>query len=463
MQGKLWGMYYPELELASAEEPSVLKMFDILKREKLPEGKELLAFIEFARQQAFIDVLHGKGKYEGLTIASYSQITELGNLWEKYPVLRNFRGVIVDSGGNFVARPFEKTHKAGDEIPLSELNVQPEKVFEKANGSMAIVYFWKGKWNVSTKFSFENDDYTKQAEEMLSGRDMAALDASKTHLFEIILPNDSHIVDYGGKKELVFLNSIETKSGKASGWSEVMKTAERLGLRTARDMTEEFKGKTIAEIYEFAQAEGNLKNIEGLMALFHGSNGKDVMVKIKTREYDDKKFVRDRLDWEDILKAFDSATMEIPDAKKDQLLGYNFDNRFATACLEARIAWIREEYQKVVVEAREFLFTPKGEAERIFEDLTQKGEPKQKAVEKALRAAVPHLVKLLKEYKGEVLQGDMNAFMGFLREIISEGERPEEVLAKHAMIRIQAIIDAETKKRGKNSFWVIPESEIEQK
>ena len=57
----------------------------------------------------------------------------------------------------------------------------------------------------------------------------------------------------------------------------------------------------------------------------------------------------------------------------------------------------------------------------------------------------------------------MNAFMGFLRGIISEGEHPEEVLAKYAILRIQATIQSETKKRGKNSFWVIPESEKELK
>src|SRR3989344_2971819 len=463
VQGKLWGMYYPELELASAEEPSVLKMFKILKQERLPERKDLLTFMEFARQQSFIDVLPGKGTYEGLTIASFSQITELGNLWEKYPVLRNFRGIIVDSNGNFVAHPFEKTHKAGDEIPLEKLNIVPEKVFEKANGSMGIVYFWKGKWNVSTKFSFENEDYTKPTQEMLSKLNTSVLDTSKTHVFEIILPNDSHIVDYCGKRELILLNSIEAKTGKAADWDDVVKTAHGLGVRTARDMTEEFSGKTIAEIYEFAQKEGNLANIEGLMARFRDAGGKEVMVKIKTREYDDKKFVRDRLDWKDILEAFEPATMEISEAKKDKLLGYNFDNSFAHACLETRVAWVKEQYLHVVADAREFLFAPKSEAELVYEEMIAGGVEKQKAVEKALRAAVPHLVKLLKEHKGEVLQGDMNAFMGFLRGIISQGEHPEEVLAKYAILRIQATIQSETKKRGKNSFWVIPESEKELK
>ncbi|OGZ12241.1 MAG: hypothetical protein A3C93_03720 [Candidatus Lloydbacteria bacterium RIFCSPHIGHO2_02_FULL_54_17] len=221
LQGKLWGMYYPELELASAEEPSVLRMYESLQSGVLPEGRDLSLFIEWARQIGLLETKQGSGDLGDLMVVNYSGETEVRNLWERYPTLRHFRGLIVDKEGNIVARPFKKTHKAGIEIPLNELNIVPEKVFEKVNGSMGIVYNRKGVWRAATKFSLENEGYTKPAEEMLAGKNLGTLDPAKTYLFEIILPTDQHIVNYKGKRDLVLLNAITTETGEESSWEEV--------------------------------------------------------------------------------------------------------------------------------------------------------------------------------------------------------------------------------------------------
>ena len=457
IKGKLWGMYYPELEFASAEEPSVLKKYEILTGKELPRGQELLAFIEYARQQGFIEIKHGTGEYEGLILTTYSGITEACNAWEKYPVLREFRGLIIDTKGNIVARPFEKTHKAGDEIPLDKLEIPPEKVFEKANGSLGIVYFWKEKWRVATKFSFESEEYTKPVYEMLGRMDTSALDQAKTHLFEIILPNDSHIVDYGGKQDLVFLNSIIPETGEPADWDEVGKTARKLGTRTARDVTADFPNKTIADIYRMLQQEGSAANLEGVMAQYSDTEGKKVLVKVKTREYDDKKFVRDRLDWKDILESFDPKTMEVPPENLEKLLSYNFDNAFARATLEARIQWIKEQYREIARQTLEFLSSPKGEADRIFQEKISRGIDPKRALEESLRIAAANLKELLKDYSGEAFKNEMGALMGFLRGIMSDKEKPEARLIGHAFAKIQKMIEQEKKKKGKNSFWIVPQ------
>ena len=212
---------------------------------------------------------------------------------------------------------------------------------------------------------------------------------------------------------------------------------------------------SIADIYAFAQKEGNLKNLEGLMARYRNEQGEMETVKVKTREYDDKKFVRDRLDWEDIIDAFNVSTMSIPEEAFERLLQYNFDNAFARAALETRVLWIKDEYQKIVSEAREFLFSPLTTAQRVFEE-AEPVEGKRRAVEKALRAAVPQLLKLLEGRRGEEGKGEMNAFMGFLRGLIEGGGNPEEKLVKHALAKIRGQIGEETKRRGKNSFLVTP-------
>lgn len=454
LQGRLWGMYYPEMQLVSAEEPEVLKMHEYLLQRDLPKGKDLLTFIEFARQQSLVETKYGDGEYEGLMIASYSGVTELGNMWEPYPVLRHFRGLIVDREGNIVARPFEKTHKAGDEIPLDRLEVKPKKVFEKANGSLGVVYHWKGKWRVATKFSFENTGYTKPADAMLARMNLSALDPKKTHLFEIILPGDAHIVDYGGEEKLVLLNSIDTETAAMDSWQTVEETARRLGATTAEDMTAHFPDMTVAEIYRFAQEEGNVRNVEGLMALYEDADGRDVLVKVKTREYDDKKFVRDRMDWDKIFDAVDIKTMTLTREAMDRLLSYNIDNTFARAALEVRAQWMRDQYEQTVAEVRRFMLGPTSDAEQLVLQFEAAGMDRKAAVGKALQQSVPNIIRLL-ESSG-LGREKMSTMMGFLRSFLSDSGVPEEALAAHALEQMKKKIESETKKRGQNAFWIIP-------
>ena len=60
-------------------------------------------------------------------------------------------------------------------------------------------------------------------------------------------------------------------------------------------------------------------------------------------------------------------------------------------------------------------------------------------------------------YKGEVKSEDMKTFLGFLRDLVSDKSTPEERLATYALKKAQDTVESETKKRGKNSFWMIPE------
>ena len=292
---------------------------------------------------------------------------------------------------------------------------------------------------------------------MLGRMDTSALDQNKTHLFEIILPNDSHIVDYGGKQDLIFLNSIIPETGEPADWNEVSETARRLGARTARDMTADFRNKTIADIYRTLQQEGGATNLEGVMAQYTNAEGKKVLVKVKTREYDDKKFVRDRLDWEDILESFDPKTMEVPPENFEKLLSYNFDNAFARAALEARIQWIKEQYREIAKQTLEFLAQPRGEADRIFQEKISQGADPKKALEEALRGAARNLLEILKGRDEETLKNEMKTLMGFLRDTVSVTEKPEARLINHAFVKIEKIIEQEKKKKGKNSFWVVPQ------
>ena len=457
LKGELWGMYYPELEFASAKEPAVVRMSEILKSGELPGKEDLPLFIEWARQQSLIETKNGSGAFQGLQLITYSRVTELGNLWEDYPMLRHFRGLMVDGEGNIVARPFAKTHKAKEEVPLEKLNMVPQKVFEKTNGSLGIVYFWKDKWRVATKFSFENEGYTKPADAMLSQMNKDALDPSKTYLFEIILSDDSHIVDYGGKQELVLLNSVNTKTGEMDSWEEVQVTAGSLGARTAEDFTEKFEGMTIAQIYAYAQKEGNVTNLEGFMALYTDpGTGKDAMIKIKSREYSDRKFVRDHLNWEDIFEAVNPDTVDIAGSEKEKLLKYNTDNNFARAALEARIQWIRDEYARITLETKKLLSPQMAEVKMLYTNEIKAGASPQTARVNALRGVAKNIADLVRAQRAEGKGASQNAFMKFLGDVLDGKEDSGMAFAGYALTKIKGSIETEIKKRGKNSFWLTP-------
>ncbi len=455
LRGVLHAMYYPEREIVTSQEPTVVRLYDMLTSAELPMGNDLLLFIEYARQQSLLEVKDGQQEFTGLKIVSYSGITEVTNAWAEYPVLRHFRGLIVGKHGEIVARPFHKSHKAGAEIPLETLNMIPENVFEKANGSLGIVYHWQGRWRCATKFSFQNEGFTMPAERMLNSLNTATMDPSRTYLFEIILPHDKHIVEYHGREALVLLNSVETASGNESAWHEVVAASKDIGVRTAEDMTAQFAGMTIADIYRMAQTPGTFPNLEGLMALMKNDEGQPTRVKIKCREYDDKKFVRDRLDWERILDSLDTKTLVCPSEARDELLGYGADNPFVEAALTTRLEWIQEEYQRVSQQVRDFLFAPYTDAERVYEQALASHSPEQ-ALASAMRAAVPTMIALLDQSEHRHLKEEQNALFGFLRSLLSKKIHPQEALAGYALKKIRECIARVTKEKGKNAFWILP-------
>jgi predicted kinase len=455
-RGRLYGMYYPEMEFASAEEPKVLQMREILLGDVLPSGKKLLDFVAFADQLGMIELKRGAGEYEGLTVASYSGITEMSNLWERYPVLRHFRGLILDNDGEIIARPFQKTHKAGDEIPLDQLTMVPDKVFEKANGSLGVVYHWHDQWHISTKFSFDND-YTRHARAMLdSTHALGSLDSTKTYLFEIILPDDGHIVDYGGQQELILLNVVDTKSGATLPWEQVAAVSGKIGIRTARDMTAEFPHMSVADIYTAAQTEGRFSNLEGMMALCRETDGSERLIKIKTKEYNDKKFARDHCDWETLFDALDTKTLNISEEKREQILSYNIDNVFANAVIETRLRWIREQYLDTVAQIESFLIDVVALARDYHAELFSKTKDNKQSIDQTLKEIYPFVEDILTAHTGRVVPQDKNASMAFIRSVLRNEENPSDALVQRALGVIRAKIASEEKKRGPNAFWILP-------
>ena len=85
--------------------------------------------------------------YPNLVMFKYNQIfSPMGN-----PVVQNCRGIILDTANNFevVSYPFDKFFNHGEGF-AKEIDWSTARVQEKLDGSLMVMYFYDGKWHVSS-------------------------------------------------------------------------------------------------------------------------------------------------------------------------------------------------------------------------------------------------------------------------------------------------------------------------
>jgi T4 RnlA family RNA ligase len=200
-----------------------------------------------------------------LTIWNYTEKVQYESLWDE--VTLTTRGLVTDSSGRVVARPFSKFFnlEEGKHQPTQEF-----EVFEKMDGSLGIVFVWQGQVVYATRGSFLSD----QSKWMASWGDRYnfsnILVEGYTYLFEIIYPENRIVVDYGGESRLVLLGVIKTDTGEETSWSD-------LSLVDGWDLVKRYDG-----ISDYTLLKGMVENNrEGFVVRF--SNGS--RVKIKGEEY----------------------------------------------------------------------------------------------------------------------------------------------------------------------------------
>ena len=96
-----------------------------------------------------------------ISIYNYSPSAQYENKWDD--VIRMCRGLVLDKEGNVVAKTFPKFHNMEEHDPKDIPN-EPFDVYEKYDGSLGIVFFYKGEWHVATRGSFISDQAVKGKE-----------------------------------------------------------------------------------------------------------------------------------------------------------------------------------------------------------------------------------------------------------------------------------------------------------
>lgn len=159
---------------------------------------------------------------EGLRIICYTQLCNSDKYWNDTTI--KCRGLIVDKDDNIIARPFPKffNYEEHEEYEcLSNIDFidglagdfKPE-IYEKLDGSLGILYWVDDTPYIATKGSFTSEQ-SIHATHLLHTKyrnTWGYLMRNKTYLFEIIYPEDSHIVNYKDIDDIFLLAIISTNN-----------------------------------------------------------------------------------------------------------------------------------------------------------------------------------------------------------------------------------------------------------
>jgi RNA ligase len=263
-----------------------------------------------------------------LTIWNYTEKVQYENLWDE--VTLSARGLVTDDTGDIVATPFQKFFN------IEEGKFEPTEnfeVFEKMDGSLGIVFWYRGQWVVATRGSFTSDQAIK-AREILRKYNTNIMFRHLTFCFEIIYPENRIVLDYGNDEKLVLLGTFD-KNGKeidVEMWSQY-----------GFDVVKKYDG-----IKDFKELKSMVKdNQKGFVVKF--SNGD--RVKVKGVEYLRLHKIMTNVTttgvWEYLKNGEDVLELlkDVPDEFYNKIKSYSKDLRYAYFQISERAGKLHDGFR----------------------------------------------------------------------------------------------------------------------
>lgn len=166
------------------------------------------------------DLVSIKGQ-KGYKVLKYKNKVFYNNLWDKHPILKDCRGMVLDAENNIVAWPFTKVFNIGENgTKFPEL---PFCLVDKKNGFLGVVTEFKGRALFSTTGSLDSefvgmwrDMFWHYSQSKILDQDFVDFEAHlfnilacTTLMFEVCHPADPHIIkeDHG-----IYLIGARSKS-----------------------------------------------------------------------------------------------------------------------------------------------------------------------------------------------------------------------------------------------------------
>ena len=211
-----------------------------------------------------------------LSIYNYTQATQYESKWDEVTLM--CRGLVLDEEGNIIARPFGKFfnyEEVYNQVPTTGDYVY---VQEKMDGSMGILFNYKGEWVMATRGSFTSDQAVKGMEIAKRLFNLDAFEKSVTYLCEIIYPENRIVVNYDEEK-LVFLGASTPK--EELHWTTAKAFFKYSGIPMKYLVKTEQHFAFGHELFKSLK-EKNTENAEGFVLRFQPGNFR---MKIKFEDY----------------------------------------------------------------------------------------------------------------------------------------------------------------------------------
>lgn len=272
---------------------------------------------------------------EDLYLLYYTDKCSFGHHWTDLTMM--CRGLITDLDWNIIQRPFKKFFNYEE---LQDKSVIPDSdnfvAYEKIDGSLGILYWIGDKPYITTKGSWTSEQ-GKHATELIQKNWyyrywLENVDRSKTYLFEIVYPEDKHIVDYGDLDTLFLIGIIDTETGKdipllsTTGFDRVKEY--KTGLNDWKKLRQHFSGV----------------NREGFVVLWPDSGFR---LKLKYESYLKAFYLRYKLTPKYILSVLMNGevdTLQLDDLPQD-----------SREPVEAQVQKFNSEFDRILYETRSFL------------------------------------------------------------------------------------------------------------
>lgn len=147
-----------------------------------------------------------------LSLYTYTRTAQYERVWNQ--VTTRCRGLVADdTTGAIVALPLPKFFNVGEHESgqpyAPALPDEPFEVYDKVDGSLAVVFHYAGRWRAASKGSFTSTQAT-WAQRRLDAVDTTALVPGTTYLAEVLYPQNRIVVDYGDRRDLVLLAAFTT-------------------------------------------------------------------------------------------------------------------------------------------------------------------------------------------------------------------------------------------------------------
>lgn len=207
-----------------------------------------------------------------LAIYNYTQQVQFGRVWNAATLAA--RGLIADSDGNVVSKPFGKFFNYGEltESDLTELGGNVV-VSDKLDGSMGVGYLnpETDRLNIATRGSFASDQALHATDLYLREYDGTWEPREGfTYLWEIVYPQNRIVLDYGSTDALMLIGRVDLETGKSSPLSDITEWPHMRAEVLPYDSLES------------AMSAPPRKNAEGVVVHFLDS---DARVKLKQEDY----------------------------------------------------------------------------------------------------------------------------------------------------------------------------------